>query len=211
MAMPGFSMSISRRFVLCCGTATLLLAGSARGARAEEETAARALVERLGGQVIAMLAEGGQSQAVLEQRLGELLRTEFDLPLLARLALGVEYRRMSAPQKAEYERLFGQLVLKTYSQRLRAYSGERLEILGTSASGEDVLVRTEIRRPADTPIRVDWRVRRLGGAPRVIDMVVEGASFVVTQRSEFLAITRQQGIDGLIETLRGRLEAAGSA
>ncbi|MDX6750618.1 ABC transporter substrate-binding protein [Geminicoccaceae bacterium 1502E] len=186
-----------------------MLPAAAAAGVADEEAAARMLVERLGQRVIEILAD---DEAALEARLGALLQSEFDLPLLARLALGLEYRRMNASQKAEYERLFTDLVLKTYSQRLRAYSGERFAVLGSSAAGRgaggDVLVRTEIRRPADTPIRVDWRVRQLESGPRVIDMVVEGASFVVTQRSEFLAIAQQHGIDGLLDMLRGRVEAA---
>jgi len=41
----------------------------------------------------------------------------------------------------------------------------------------------------------------------VIDVVIEGISMVISQRSEFATVISQQGgIDGLIENLRTRID-----
>lgn len=201
-------MPTSRRFLLRLLAAAPLLRVTTAAAAADE-AAARALIERLGEQAIVVLAEKDRTPQEIESRLARLLRTGFDLPFLARLALGHAWRGLSGAQKDEYERLFTDFVLKTYSRRLQGYSGERFAVLGSSAAGrDDVMVRSEIRRPSDTPIRVDWRVRQRDGAARVIDVVVEGVSLIVTQRSEFQAVARQHGVDGLLALLRDRVRQA---
>ena len=44
-------------------------------------------------------------------------------------------------------------------------------------------------RPAGgAPVRVDWRVRRMSGAFKITDVVVEGVSMSITQRDEFSAV-----------------------
>jgi len=49
-------------------------------------------------------------------------------------------------------------------------------------------------------------VRNLDGRYSIIDIVAEGVSMVVTQRSEVASVVSQKGMDGLIRTMRERLE-----
>jgi ABC-type transporter MlaC component len=57
------------------------------------------------------------------------------------------------------------------------------------------------------PLAVDWRVRELDDRSLVaIDVIVEGVSLIVTQRSEFGAVIERQGLDGLLAELRRRAE-----
>jgi phospholipid transport system substrate-binding protein len=41
-----------------------------------------------------------------------------------------------------------------------------------------------------------------GRTYKILDVIVEGISMLATQRSEFAAVVRSQGVDGLIEVLR---------
>ena len=50
--------------------------------------------------------------------------------------------------------------------------------------------------------KADWRVRDEKGELRIIDVMVEGLSMAVTQRSEFSSVARKSGIDGLLQSLR---------
>ncbi len=69
---------------------------------------------------------------------------------------------------------------------------------------KDVYVKTRIERPSGPPIKATWRVRNTDGRLRVIDIMIEGISMAVTQRDEFAAVMRRNGIDGLLEVLRAR-------
>jgi ABC-type transporter MlaC component len=39
----------------------------------------------------------------------------------------------------------------------------------------------------------------------IIDLIVEGISLLVTQRSEFAAVLERSGVDGLLAELRARV------
>jgi phospholipid transport system substrate-binding protein len=47
-------------------------------------------------------------------------------------------------------------------------------------------------------------MRQTGSGWKIYDIVVEGVSLVLTYRSEFDAVVKQEGIDGLIRRLAQR-------
>jgi phospholipid transport system substrate-binding protein len=144
-------------------------------------------------------------QARLEQ-LSRIIDEATDLTLVARLVLGRYWREASEAQRKEYVALFRALILKTMADRLDSYGGETYEIVGTQPVDErDTMVSTRIARPGGTPIAVDWRIRNESGRLVLIDIVAEGGSMVVTQRSEVAEIAARAGLDGLLEEMRRRL------
>jgi ABC-type transporter MlaC component len=53
-------------------------------------------------------------------------------------------------------------------------------------------------------------VREGASGPVIIDLIVEGASMLVSQRSEFAAVIERHDVDGLLAELRARAESARS-
>ena len=47
--------------------------------------------------------------------------------------------------------------------------------------------------------------------PRILDVVAEGVSWILTSRSEFDSIINQRGLDGLLREMGRRVDATGSA
>ncbi len=74
------------------------------------------------------------------------------------------------------------------------------------AGSKDVVVRTRIERPSGPPIKADWRVRVIKDEYKIIDVTVEGVSMAITQRSEFAAVIKSSGFEGLLVALRARVE-----
>jgi phospholipid transport system substrate-binding protein len=126
---------------------------------------------------------------------------------VARLILGRHWRTASAAQQAEYLELFRAFALHTLASRLDVYGGQNFEITGARVVGrDDALVSTRILGEGP-PLAVDWRVRQRDDDRMVaIDVIVEGVSLIVTQRSEFGAVIERRGIDGLLAELRRRAE-----
>src|SRR5438309_1845172 len=57
------------------------------------------------------------------------------------------------------------------------------------------------------PVKVDYLMRRSGEAWLIADIYLDGAiSEVATRRSEFAAIIRTQGVDGLIAALNRKAD-----
>ena len=185
--------------------ATLFAGREGRPARAAASPAAR-FVDGLGQKVVAVLRDAKLDRAARLERLTQILDEATDLALVARLVLGRYWREASEAQRREFVALFRALLLQTVAERLDGYGGETYEVLGAQPVDErDALVSTRIQRPGSTPMAVDWRVRDLGGRLVLVDIVAEGVSLVVTQRSEVAEIVGRSGIEGLLAEMRRRL------
>ncbi|MGH6897804.1 MAG: MlaC/ttg2D family ABC transporter substrate-binding protein [Geminicoccaceae bacterium] len=201
-----------RQLILACPAllGCLVPVGMARAA--PSATAAEEVVRSLVDQVWGMLAEGGVENVDHEHLLA-VVDQGTDLTLLGRLVLGRYWRQANPSQRSEYLRLFRRYMFQTFVQRVRqyvgsdlGYTGERFQIIASRQVGErDILVQSRVAPPSGQPLRVDWRLREGPGEPVIIDLIVEGISLLVTQRSEFAAVLERGGIDGLLSELRVRV------
>jgi hypothetical protein len=82
------------------------------------------------------------------------------------------------------------------------HNGLKLEVTGEQPAPSGVIVRSQIIKGDGEPIKVDYMMRRNGDSWLISDIYLDGAiSEVATRRSEFAAILKTEGIDGLIAAL----------
>ena len=195
---------LARRALLLAGAVMAVTGGRARAAAVAGS--AEAFIQGLGDRTLVILEQPGTPQEKLTG-LKQLLDQATDLELIARLVLGRYWREAKPPQQAEFVRLFKELLMQTMAERLSWYNGQTFEITGGKPIDErDTMVSTRILRTSGKPpIMVDWRVRQDQGAYLLIDILAEGVSLVVTQRSEAADVISQRGIDGLLGDMRARL------
>jgi len=68
-------------------------------------------------------------------------------------------------------------------------------------------VRSRIIKANGEPVKVDYMMRHNGEAWLISDIYLDGAvSEVATRRSEFAAILKTEGIDGLIAALNRKAD-----
>jgi phospholipid transport system substrate-binding protein len=72
----------------------------------------------------------------------------------------------------------------------------------------DVTVRNQYIRPGAKPVQLDYQMHKVGSEWKIYDIVVEGVSLVLTYRSEFDAVVKQDGIDGLVKRIAAKNEPA---
>jgi len=184
-------------FILMAG----ILAAHPPAAAAADPTA---LISNLGREALAVLGKGtNESQRVARFR--ELLREDFDVPGIARFALGRYWNTATEEQRAEFVKLFENYVAAAYATRLAEYAGEQFKVTGSRPDGDGAIVSSQILRPAGSaPIKVDWRLTGRNGNYKISDVSVDGISMAVTQRSEFASVIQHSGgqLQGLIAMLR---------
>lgn len=192
--------------------AAVLIFGLVLGhtATAESKTAAgnpEVFIEQLASKAIKVLSSPDGSLEEREDKFRTLLRNDFAMKDIGRFVVGTYWRRMNPEQRGEYLKLFSEWVLKTYSIRLGGYTGEQFKVLNTTPAGQhDVLVKTRIDKSAGNGFNASWRVRKVDGGYKIIDIYVEGVSMAITQRSEFESILQRQGVDGLISMLKDKVK-----
>lgn len=166
-----------------------------RGKQAENK------VLKLGDDVIAALESTVGSDADRKKSFTKILNKNFDMKAIARFSMGRYWAIATADEKKTYTKLFRKMVVKVYSNRFSEYSGQKFEVLGNKPAGrKDIVVNSKIIGAKGRPVKVDWRVRK----NRIIDVVVEGVSMSVTQRSEFASIIQRGG--GKVAALITHLE-----
>jgi phospholipid transport system substrate-binding protein len=129
-----------------------------------------------------------------------------DFIALSQSVLGVTWRRATPEQREVFEREFRSLLMNTYLASIsRAdYHGQSIRYLPlrNPPTGDRAEVDAEIEQPNGPLIHAQFRMYRRDGAGwKVYDVVVEGVSLVITQRSSFSSIIRDKGLDGLIALL----------
>lgn len=208
-------MTICNRFPLlaCCLVLLLSLACGRPGMAASAAPGPAAqFVQKLGESALMSLTGKGITRKTREGRVREILRDNFDVQTIGRFALGAYWKDASETQRAEYLDLFEDMIVQTYTTRFEEYSGQVLKVGGAVMAGKDHIVSSQVIQKDGPPINLDWRVREKDGALRVIDVVVEGVSMSVTQRSDFAATIQRGGgkIESLLSVLRERRKAAKS-
>ena len=82
-----------------------------------------------------------------------------------------------------------------------------MQVTGEQPAAAGVMVRSEIIKANGEPVKIDYLMRRNGEGWLISDIYLDGAiSEVATRRSEFAAILRNEGIDGLIAALNRKAD-----
>jgi phospholipid transport system substrate-binding protein len=207
---PQADAGVTRRCV-AIALVLLLATGAAPPAFAAASLDPAGFIDQMGKRALDVLSNS-PSPAIRQARFRELFREDFDVPRIARFVLGRYWNVASESERGEFQRLFEDYVVFAYSSRLSQYSGERFRVEGSHPEEGAVIVTSEIVRPGeDRPLKVDWRLVRDRGALKIADVVVDGISMAVTQRSEFAAVIQRNGgqVNGLLTVMREKTGAAG--
>lgn len=205
-------MKLRRRLTVGVGALAAAIVWHGVSLAATSPDGAGQYVKWLADQAISTLQASSGSLEQRETRFRDLLREGFDIKFIGRFVLGRHWRPATPQQRDDFQRLFEQYIIKTYSYRLGGYSGESFNVISARPAGKkDAMVRTRIDRPAGPPIKADWRVRAIEDQYKIIDITVEGVSMALTQRTEFAAVIKSSGFEGLLAALRARVEKFSAA
>jgi phospholipid transport system substrate-binding protein len=201
---------MTRRLVciaVCLLVVGILLPGRPAAAAADPA----AVVTSLGNEALKVLGKDVDPNLRVA-RFRQLFSADFDVPGIARFVLGRYWRIATPAQQQEFIHTFANYIALAYANQLAAYSGETLRVTGSRAAPDGQLVSSEIvRTNGQPPARVDWLLTPHGEAFKISDVIVEGVSMAVTQRSEFGSVIQRNGgqVQGLITALQQKTESAG--
>jgi phospholipid transport system substrate-binding protein len=135
-------------------------------------------------------------------RLEPVIRRSFDITTMARLSVGSSWATLSEAQRRQVVESFGRYISTIYADRFDSYAGQKLQVTGEQPAAGGIMVKSQIIKANGEPVNVDYLMRRNGDTWLISDIYLDGAiSEVATRRSEFGAILKSEGIDGLIAAL----------
>ena len=196
--------------------AVLLIALAFAALPAFAQEAPDALVKRVSQEVLQIIRTDPKVQAGDQARIRELVEVKlapyFDMDRMTALAMGRNYRQATPEQKKRLADEFKSLLVRTYSGALNQYRDQTLDYkpLRAEANAADVTVRTEVVRPGQPPVQIDYSMEKTPSGWKAYDVIVGGVSLVTNYRDEFTQQIQAGGIDGLIKTLAAK-NAGGAA
>jgi phospholipid transport system substrate-binding protein len=147
------------------------------------------------------LAAGDRSRAI--KLAEEKILPHVDFEEATRLAVGRGWAQANPEQKKKLVQEFRNMLVRTYSNAIGAYENQTMKVMPVRMKPGDteVTVHNQFIRPGGKPVPIDYSMRKTDKGWKVYDIVVEGVSLVLTYRSEFDQVVKQEGIDGLIRRL----------
>ncbi len=199
-----------RFFVRCAVGLAVAMTSAAAPARAQpapqnDPAQARAFVQKAGGEMAALMNTPG-SPAEKRARLQTFVDRVADVNAVAEFCLGRYWHAATPAQQQEYTRLFHAVLVKSVAGRASAEQGQTAKVTVSQAEPRDdgTRVATLVERTGSPPFRVTWVVGFATGAPKIIDVIAEGTSLRLTQRSDYTAFLSRNGntVESLLAALR---------
>ena len=172
-----------------------------------QESEPEALVKKITNDVMAAIKSDKDLQAGDRQKAVKLAEEKIlpyvDFEEATRLAVGRGWKEATPEQRKKLITEFRGMLVRTYSNAIGTYEGQTMKVLPSRVkpSDTDATVRNQFLRPGGKPVLIDYSMRKTDQGWKIYDIVVEGVSLVLTYRSEFDAVVKQEGVDGLIKRL----------
>jgi len=173
-----------------------------------------ALVKRVAEDALQTIRADKELQAGNPAKVKQLIETKlvphFDTARMTALAVGRSWRTATPEQQKRLTEEFQTLLIRTYSNALTNYRDNTMNYkpLRMNPGDTEVVVRTEVTRPAQSPVQIDYSMEKTPEGWKAYDITVAGVSLVTNYRDEFSDIVRSSGIDGLIKTLSDKNKGA---
>ncbi len=166
-----------------------------------------ALVKRIAEETLTTIRSDKDLQAGNPAKVKELIESKlvpnFDTARMTALAMGRNWRTATPEQQKQLTEQFKTLLIRTYSNALTNYRDNTMNYkpLRMNAGDTEVVVRTEVSRPGQAPVPIDYSMEKTPEGWKGYDVVVAGVSLVTNYRDEFNDVVKSSGVDGLIKAL----------
>ena len=207
---------LSRRTFLTRTTAVLMLSGAFLALRIRPgfaDSAVQRAVDfvKTTGNALVGVINGNMSPPDKRATLGKIIEGAVDVNGVAQFCLGRFWRTASSKEQAEYMHLFHAVLVNNISAKLGEYQGVKFSVGRAQERDDSVVVTTTVERPNNAPADVDWVISQATGTPKIIDVIAEGTSLRLTQRSDYASyLTRNNNsVQALIDAMRQQIAQNG--
>ncbi len=172
-----------------------------------------ALVRNTAQEVLQVVKEDKSIQAGNQKKLLDLVQAKvlphFDFERMTRLTAGKAWRSATPEQRTALINEFRTLLVRTYTVAFSRYRDQSVEVKPPrmQPGDDEVTIQTQIVKPGQPAIAVDYEMEKTSDGWKVFDLSVEGASLVATYRGTFAEQIQQGGVDGLIKNLADKNKA----
>ena len=178
--------------------------------RAQSTDKAAAFVKSTGDKLVAVV-NGPGSAGEKRAQMTQIINSDVDVEGIGRFCLGRYWRQATPEQQKQYLKLFHEVLVTNITSKLGEYKGVTFTMGRSKPQDEDAVVSTTVVRPNNPPTAVDWIIASPSSDPKIIDVVAEGTSLRLTQRSDYASYLthNNNSIDALITAMKNQISQSG--
>ena len=126
-----------------------------------------------------------------------------DVDWMSKAAIAKFWRTMNDDERSRYSAAYRNYVASSYVNQFTKYHGQTYTIVSVKdMGGGQYVATTAISATESRPeITVSYKIKLDSNEIKIRDILGEGVSLLVSQRSDFSSIIEQEGINGLIQKL----------
>ena len=167
------------------------------------QDAARSFIEALGQRTLGALRVTGLTTEQRTAELGLILLDGVDFDTISMLTLGRYGRRGDSKEFTEFSTLFAAYIIDMAVEKFGAMPIDAYTVTSTTPMPNgDIVVQTSVA--STTTINAGWRVRLVGGEPKIVDIVVDGYSMTTHFAGQFQDWLSKAGLEGLVAKMRSQ-------
>ena len=205
------------RFATLAAATGIFVVGAARAQAPTDGQAPDQLVKTVTLEVVDLIQKDKDIQKGDRKKLIALIEAKvlphFNFQAMTSSAVGRNWEKASAEQKARLVDEFKTLLVRTYASALASYSSQKFDFrpLRSKPTDTDVTVNVRILQAGSQPVTIDYDMEKRPGGWKVWDVRVGGISLVANYRTEFDNLIRESGLEGLIKALVAKNNSQGQA
>ena len=180
--------------------------------QAADVTEPTQVVEQMTNSVLAVLQknEGRPVDRALKKEVANIILPHIDFTTMSQYVMAQYWRQMTSAQQDQFVKLFKELLVKTYSNSLNHYHGQRVKITGSQQISQNppvAQVNMVIQQPDGGPdIPVIYALLQQGNTWRIYNVYIDGVSLVLNYRQSFGQIAASRGIPALLRDLKAKVD-----
>ena len=201
--MTKATSKFNRRHFIATGLSAAAAIGLPGQAMSLTDAGARALVDRVVNDINKVIASG-KSQSAMIADFERIFGRYADVNIIAQSALGADSRRANSGQLRAFTSVFRGYVARKYGKRFREFIGGKIEVHKVRKVKSWHEVSSTVQLRGSSPFDVRFLVSDRSGKDLFFDMIIEGVSLRLSERTEIGAMLdrRNGNIDKLIADLK---------
>lgn len=167
-------------------------------------------VRKVEKEIIDILADPALKGPEKEEKRKHLIRKAVDRIFawreMTKRALALHWRKRTEEEKKEFIELFGDLLERTYIDKVEGYSGEEVVYVDERVEDGRGVVETKVVTEKGTEIPVKFRLMEKNSGWYVYDICIEGVSLINNYRTQFNSIIMRSSYQDLVKRLKSKVE-----
>jgi phospholipid transport system substrate-binding protein len=140
------------------------------------------------------------------QLLEPVIKDSFALSYMATIAVGKYWKTLNEKEKRLLLDTYTEWTIATYAGRFDDYSGEKFELISASKPDQDKVTVISRLIESDEDRDFYYRLRKMEGKWRIVDIQISGVSQLALTRSQFVDVINSKGVSALISMLKEKIK-----